>query len=202
MDRFAMMFLILLCGCTQRPDVATPASSRLRETGVTTSIDDMVSIEFSELSYRFPAAIAAQGIEINYEIVVRENVANVLPLSQHSQSDIQIDLQGHADEQKCVLDPFARLSGNQQFYGEFSGGCLAAPITISPAVLVHGRYSYTFEWSGRNLSNDGGGGELPYGAPFPPGEYVLNVSCIGKVVAQGVPEDFIITNNVTLTITD
>ena len=142
------------------------------------------------------------GIEISYEVVVHNDVANVLPLSQRSQSNLQIDYTAPAVVQKCKLDPFARLSGNDQFYGEFSPGCLAPPRTISPATLEKGRYPHTFTWAGRNLLDDGNGSELRYGAPFPPGEYFLTVRCIGKVVEQGVAKDFEITNDVTVKLTD
>ncbi|PHR92739.1 MAG: hypothetical protein COA78_33290 [Blastopirellula sp.] len=209
MVRTTLIFAILFCGCTQHSETPTPApktnplpKSPATEPPATGLLDDKVSIKFSELNYSFPIAEVAQGIEIDYEIVVRDDVAKILPLSQHSQSNIRIDLNGADHAQKCVLEPFARLSGNTQFYGEFSGGCLGAPRTISPTVLQHGRYSHTFKWSGRNLSNDGGGGSLPYGAPFPPGKYVLNIRCIGQVVEQGIPKDFQITNNVTVTLTD
>lgn len=207
MIRATLMFAILLGGCERTSQSPQPT---IESTGVTSRVDSdttgpvntSVAIVFSKPSYTFSAAAAARGIEIAYEIVVRDDVANVLPLSQHSQSNIRIDLNGPSPAKGCVLEPFARLSGSGQFYGEFSPGCLDMQTTISPAMLRQGRYSHAFKWNGRNLSSDGGGGSLPYGAPFPPGDYVLNVRCTGSVVTNGVTTHFEVTGNVRLTISD
>ena len=226
MVRATLILALLIGGCTQQSgtdltttahsfDTALPDSAQhsnsppptVRSDAQTrsiaeSSIGDSVQILFSEPSYRFSVAEVADGIEIPYEIVVHGDVANVLPLSQHSQSNVQIDLKAPPALQGCVLEPFGRLNGNEQFYGEFSPGCLAMPMTLSPSVLRKGRYSHSFKWNGRNLSGDGGGGSLPFGSPFPRGEYVLNVRCIGKLVTNGVPKKFEITKTVALTLTE
>lgn len=204
MIRATLLFTILLGGCGWTSETPAPSvqSAPQAESALTNPVTEAVSIAFSERNYTFSTAAAARGIEIAYEIIVRDDVPNVLPLSQHSQSNILIDLAGAAPDDACVLEPFATLSGNEQFYGEFSAGCLAMPITISPARLPKGSYSHVFSWTGLNLPSDGGGGSLPYGAAFPPGEYVLNVRCIGTVLINGVPSEFEVANDVKLTLTD
>ena len=122
-----------------------------------------VEILFSKPRFRFTLAEAAAGISIDYDVVVKQDLPDVIPL-----------LQGCATRGPGGLLLFEQLSGNDQLYA--MGDCgPGAPPSREPVRVRKGTFRHTFKWDGRNWLGPSDTG-LAKGAPFPPGDYTLLVS--------------------------
>jgi hypothetical protein len=129
-----------------------------------------VSIAFHQpVACEFTLAQAQAGIAIAYDVIVASDVAGVVPKPQ--------DMGDCGQPGSSGLIPFERLQGGGQSYCLCDTGlCRAMP--LPPRTLLAGRYTNTFSWDGKNWS--GPSDTLnPQGAPFPPGDYTLNVSATG-----------------------
>lgn len=141
-------------------DCATTSESNL--TGV--------EVQFLDQDCVFTVAEAAAGIDIEYDVVVSEEPANVTTRAQDAgrcgsigdSGLIVFEDLGGGDERFCLCD---------------TGLCAGGDMATSPVLGFH---RGTFQWMGRNWGGPSDTG-IPMGAPFPPGSYTLTVSAVGDV---------------------
>jgi hypothetical protein len=159
-----------------------------------------VSIVFSKPEYSFTVVQAAKGIAIEYEIVVAQDIAGIVPLPQGSAGmGISVATTDAEKEIPGAFIQFETLTGGKHSYGIFDSG-LPPPREVPPITIAEGSYPHTFEWDGRNW--DGGSDTSnPKGVPFPPGVYTLEVSCAGIAVTQGSQGRFRIVKQVKVRLT-
>lgn len=127
-----------------------------------------VTIKLTTTSCTFTLAQAKAGITIAYEVDIAANVTGVVPGGQSSGPRIG----------PSGLDVFENLSGNGQHYCLCDVG-LGPALPTTPVTLNAGSYPSTFQWDGHNWYGPSDTG-TPKGALFPTGDYVLEVSAIGK----------------------
>jgi hypothetical protein len=138
-----------------------------------------VAIEFTTADCTYTLAEAAAGIEIGYRVVAAADVPNVVPTPQ--------DAGGCGKPGPSGLIPFAKLEGNNQSYCICDEGI--CPSNPSAVTVPAGSYPGTFAWDGVNWTGPSDFGN-PKGEPFPPGDYTLTVSAIGKWDDAGTQKDF------------
>jgi hypothetical protein len=133
-----------------------------------------VSIEASPAKCEFTLAEAAAGITIDYAVKVAADVDGVSPQPQDAGK-----CEGPGDSGLIV---FEKLGGGGQSYCLCDVG-LCGGVKIPPATLKTGEYPAKFTWDGKNW---GGPSDTnnPEGAPFPAGDYVLDLSALGNVAGQ------------------
>ncbi len=161
------------------------------------AIEGHASIEFSKSRYQFTVAEAAAGIAIEYTVAVSEELSGILPIPGGSAGmGITLAQPDGTPEKPGRLVPFETLTGNGQRYGMFDTG-LPPPREERAIVLKSGIQRYTFKWDGRNW-NGGSDTSRPKGDSFPPGDYVLNVSCAGLAVTEDGTVRFRVENEVVV----
>jgi hypothetical protein len=129
-----------------------------------------VHIVFTTQSCTFTLAQASAGISIDYDVVVDADVPGVIPEGQSS-----APAPGPSG-----LIVFEKLGGGGQSYCLCDTG-LGAQTSQTPVTIKMGTYHATFTWQGKNWDGPSDTGN-PMGAPFPAGDYRLDVSAIGNVV--------------------
>jgi hypothetical protein len=129
-----------------------------------------VTIVFAPQNCTFTLAQAAAGISIAYDVVVAQDVPGVIPAGQSS-----APAPGPSG-----LIVFEKLGGGGQSYCLCDTGLGAQP-SQTPVTIKKGTYPGTFTWQGKNWTGPSDFGN-PMGAPFPAGDYRLDVSAIGNVV--------------------
>lgn len=148
-----------------------------------------VDVAFGKMKYSFTQAEAAEGIKIEYDIVVKEQTPGIVPLCQ---DDGNCSTPGPSG-----LIRFERLYGDGQLYGLFDVG-LCPPEVSKPKTIKKGEYRHIFLWEGRNWRGPSDTC-VPMGDPFPPGEYLFEVSFKGHDL--GAKEAFFIKKTVKVQIT-
>jgi hypothetical protein len=130
-----------------------------------------VSIEVMAPTCTFTVAQAQAGIEIEYAILVDADIAGVFP-----------DEYGSAN---CTeLDALQLLVSERLFDDGDSVYCvcdkgLCPPWTPPEVTVLAGVYVRLFEWEG-HAWNGPSDTRTPYGDPFPPGTYRLELRAIGQ----------------------
>lgn len=143
-----------------------------------------VSIEFTTTDCTYTLAEAAAGIEIDYNVVVADDVANVYPVPQ--------DAGGCGEPGPSGLISFAVLEGANQKYCICDEGICPAP-SGNPVTVVKGTHPGSFSWDGRNWTGPSDTAE-PKGEPFPVGSYTLTVSAKGQFEEAGAKKGFDVTS--------
>ncbi len=131
-----------------------------------------VEIVFPAQQTDFTQAEAAAGIDLVWELVVPDPVAEVYPANPNL---------GCCEDGVGPLRARGTVSGNQQYYCACDlGMCDSSGCAEPPALqLTVGQTTETFSWPGVNWFGPSDTG-LPYGAPFPRGEYVVRVEATGR----------------------
>ena len=192
-----VLLMMLATGACTGENSSEPANSVAGRQ----SVEAAISIVFSQPGYSYTVAQAAEGIAIEYEIVIDRDLTGVVPLPQGSAGEgITVAQADGREERIANLLPFESLTGNAQSYGLFDTG-LPAPRKAFPATIKSGRYRHLFKWNGRNW-NGGSDTDRPQGDPFPAGTYKLEVSCAGVVVDAEVRSGFRVVNEVEVMLTD
>lgn len=162
----SLIALAFAIGCEKTDQPASEKPQWQREKIPQAAANDQSStqtageIVFSKQKYTFTLSELAQGITIDYQLVLRDEIENAYLY--------QYDLSGNGPI------PTATVEGNGQYYGLDDGGG-APPIWI-PNTIKQGTYSHTFEWDGRNWTGPSDWGN-PKGGPFPAGIYKLSIVC-------------------------
>jgi hypothetical protein len=164
-----------------------------------------VHIEFPSQPCVFTLARVARGVVFHYDVVVDEDLpgyvsrptmSGVLEYPGASIAGLRVAAVIKGGGQRyCVCDqggppPFCDLSDGGIGYRSYDEVC--APITVSKGVWHVAWPSLIYDdpvaWHGRNW--DGPSDTVnPEGAPFPPGDYELNVTIAGRVVDEGGTTD-------------
>jgi hypothetical protein len=139
-----------------------------------------VSVEFTTTDCTYTLAEAAAGIEINYKIVVANDIPGVYPVPQ--------DGGGCGMPGPSGLIFFEMLEGDIHNYCLCDQGICPGP-SGNPVTVMKGSYPGTFSWDGRNWSGPSDTNE-PKGAPFPAGDYRLSVRALGQFEDAGVKKTF------------
>jgi hypothetical protein len=165
-----------------------------------------VHIEFPAQDCAFTLARAAQGVVFHYDVVVDEALAGyvsrpstsgVLHYAGQAIAGLHVDavITG-AGQRYCVCDqggpgPFCDLPDGGSGFGDWNQTC--PPLTVRQGVWHVAWPSLLYDdgpfaWHGRNW--DGPSDTLnPEGAPFPPGDYELQVTIAGQLVRDGGTSD-------------
>ncbi len=124
----------------------------------------------------FALAEAEAGITVAYELVITEPLEGVFPHEYGSANCVDVGL-----ESLLVSE---RLYGDDHAYCVCDKG-LCPPWDPPEISLVPGTSSMAFEWEG-HAWNGPSDTPTPYGDPFPPGTYVLELRAIGQWDEPGV----------------
>lgn len=181
---YFLVFAMLVCVIAHCKD-SSPTGQQLK------SIREIISIKFNQPDYTFTLNQASQGIQIPYSIVITENVDTVyaIQLATCTQPD------------SSGLIPLEVLSGNGQNYCKCDNGfCFYMPEGYL-SKLRRGNYPYSFQWTGRNWNGPSDTGN-PLEGLFPAGEYVLTIRIKGRSKANGINEEFAISDSVNLYLTE
>jgi hypothetical protein len=142
-----------------------------------------VTIDFPPQNCTFTVAEAAAGITIDYQVVVAQDVMGVIADTQ--------DAGGCGSPGMSGLILFEDLSGNGQHYCLCDIGLCPGP-SGTPVTLPAGTYPGSFSWEGINWGGPSDTGQ-PFGPPFPPGSYTLEVSALGDVMDMNGTVPFSVT---------
>jgi hypothetical protein len=140
------------------------------ESSAGNEIENVVSIQVPKEEYVFTLAEVAAGVQLEYRIMVRQNLDGVIPAPQQWGSGPAPGPSG--------LCPFEEISGDGQSYSLADTGL--GPSNDSPWRLQEGTYLHSFGWEGKNWSGPSDT-DNPKGPPFPPGTYRLTVRLMGQV---------------------
>ena len=97
-------------------------------------------IVFPSDGYEFRTKALEHGIEIKYDIVVRSNISDIVPLPQTQGS---VALPGPSK-----LMPLEKISGNGQFYCILDVG--SGKPNLNPIRIKKGSYTHSIKWDGKN----------------------------------------------------
>ena len=133
---------------------------------------DCVELLFPAQKVAFTQAEASAGIGFVWELVVPRSVAEVYP-NLHDAACCSAGV--------GPLGVRETVSGNNQYYCDCEHGLCAPSGCDDPPVstLAQGQTTHTFVWPGVNWYGPSDTG-LPYGSPFPRGEYDVQVSATGR----------------------
>jgi hypothetical protein len=150
--------------------------------------EDVVKIEFPKDGYSFTLAEAAQGIKIEYKIIVEQDYEGVIPLPTGPSF--------HEPAGPSGLHPREKISGKDQLYCLMDFG-LAAPPKEVVKTLKKDTYKHSFEWDGRNWTGPSDFGNAK-GKAFPAGTYEVLVTLRGKLVTDKGQTPYEITGKTKL----
>ncbi|MGF1578319.1 MAG: hypothetical protein ACFCD0_03025 [Gemmataceae bacterium] len=169
MRTLAVGVMILLANVATHSSLAQdkqPSKKNL----ATRIMDKVIDVKFSKKKYAFTLAEVAKGVKFKYQIVVRQDIPNVHPMSQRTANN---------NAGKSKLYAFEMISGNKQRYCIRDVGLGIPPQRVF-RTIQKGKYKQSFTWDGRNWSGPSDF-DNPKGKPFPPGTYKLTVSFVGQV---------------------
>lgn len=176
-----------LVGCgNEQPDVG---DSIERESDVTLS--DAITIEFSKKACTLTVAEAAKGVQFDYIINVKKELANVAAKPQ--------DIGAASAPGPSGLFPFEAISGGGHSYSLSDIG-LGPPDQPKARTIRKGRYPFSLKWDGRNWSGPSDF-DNPKGKPFPPGVYKVSVKIIGDVISAEGKQPYAVTGSAVVTLT-
>ena len=138
------------------------------------------AIDFPSPVCTFTQGQAQAGITIPYRLVITSATPSVVPRPQDA---------GHCGSPgPSGLIVFEDLSGGGHRYCLCDTGlCSEPPDTL--VTIPQGTYPGTFTWHGRSWSGPADT-DRPEGEPFPPGDYLLNVSATGTQIAPEGQQPF------------
>lgn len=148
------------------------------------ALEGLVAIKFGKEKYVLTRAEAAKGLKFTYEIIVKKDIAGMIPLKQTSA----------ALASPSGLLPLAKIAGKAQLYAVLDVG-LGPPSSRMPKTIKKGVYKRTLKWDGKNWTGPSDFGN-PKGKPFPPGEYTLSVTMIGKKKTEKGSKDYRVEGSV------
>ena len=137
------------------------------------------SIEFISNDCTFTLAEAAAGIQIDYRVVVTNDIPNVHPTPQNTPCE---------GPGPSLLYVFENLGGDGQNYCLCDLGLCQGP-GPDPVTIPQGTYPASFSWDGKNWTGPSDFGN-PKGAAFPLGDYTLTVSSKGDWTEAGVNKPY------------
>jgi len=140
-----------------------------------------VHLEFTSTKCVFTLAEAAAGIQIDYRIIVDEDILTVVPKPQDDGGCGQPGPSG-----LIVFEDLSRSGSSDRYCLCDVGLC---PAGGTPVTLKAGTYESSFLWDGRNWTGPSDFGN-PKGEPFPPGEATLVLSARGEFDEGGTMKGF------------
>lgn len=177
------------CACS-KGTVSCKPPKQTCPTGGSTTLPG-VSILFPPGPCTVTVAEAAAGLTIQYDVLVAEKVAGVVPMPQDGGQCGKAGPGG--------LIPFHMIAGGGQKYCLCDTG-LCMPPSDTPVDLQAGTFSSSFDWDGVNWAGPSDTGN-PKGKPFPPGSYTVTVSAKGTMpdgVGGKQPFEVVGTRSLTL----
>ncbi len=173
------------------PDVsfdATPPPQCILEQSTTLP---HVHVVFHAPECVFTLAQAAAGITFAYDLVVDQDVPGFVPASPYWYGSNAANLVlsesiSGGGQSYCVCDqglPYPECPVDDGGVAPPDGG--PGQGSCGPVTIPAGVYHRTFAWDGRNWSGPSDTGN-PEGAPFPPGDYELDVTTApGSIAGVG-----------------
>ncbi len=166
-----------------------------------TSTIPHVHVEFPSQPCAFTQAEASAGIRFSYDVVIDEDVPGYM--SRVSSSgvvfvpgatvvglQVATVIQG-GTQRYCLCDegdPPAFCPLGDGGFSYLTGNDTCKPITLTKGVYAQSWPSIPIGWDGRNW--DGPSDTTnPEGAPFPPGDYTLEISIAGQIVGDAGTRD-------------
>ena len=139
--------------------------------------DEIVTIEFPRDGYSCTLADAANGITLQYDVVVAQDFEGVIPLPFGPSFAEPPGPSG--------LHPRAKISGNGQIYCPQDFGLARPTREEDQAIktLKVGKYVHKIEWDGRNWTGPSDTSN-PKGKLFPAGTYDITVTIYGSLLTS------------------